>query len=83
MLVPMGWMRRASWSKCRLVHLKVIAGMSHTVQDRPGFVLTILLYRQLAIGLDEGSERRAVRLPTPMRPPAWRSPAEENGGLRP
>jgi len=33
MLVPMGWMRRASWSKCRLVNLKVFARMSHTVQD--------------------------------------------------
>src|SRR5580692_2113029 len=61
MLVPMRWMRRASGGKCRLVNLKVLTGMSHTVQDRPGFVLTILLYRQLAVGLDEGSECWAVR----------------------
>ena len=33
MLVPMGWMGRTSWSKCRLVNFKVTARMSHTVQD--------------------------------------------------
>ena len=60
MLVPMGWMGRTSRGKCRLVNLKVVAGVSHTLQDGPGFILPILLYRQLTQGLDEGSERRAI-----------------------
>ena len=64
-LVAVGRMRLASRSKCGLVNFKVLPGVGHAVEDRPGFVLPILLYRQVAIRLDEGAECRAVRMRMP------------------
>ena len=82
-LVPVGRMRLASWSKDRLVDLEVLPGVEHAVQNRPGFVLTILLYRQFAIRFDERSRVPRYPPPMPRRRRAWESPAKQNAGLYP
>ena len=56
MLVPVGWVWRASGSECRFVSFQVNTGVGQTVEDCPGLVLPILLYRQFAVGLDERAQ---------------------------
>jgi hypothetical protein len=43
------------------VHFKVLSGVGHSVKNRPGFVLSVLLYRQFALRLGERGNRRPIR----------------------
>jgi len=61
MLMSMRWMRRTSWSKRRLMHFKVIAGMCHAVEDWPRLVLSICLYGQLVVRLGKRFEGKGIR----------------------
>jgi len=54
--VPVGWVRRTSGGQRRLVRFQVIPGVGHTIEDGPGLILPILLYRQFAVGLDERAQ---------------------------